>query len=233
MKDDKETVYTPYTYLIGWSKLNKWYYGSRYATKDKCLYESGCHPDDLWETYHTSSDLVTSFREEHGEPDVIEIRKTFSNADDAKAWEHRILQRMNVVKNDKWINDNDKLGPPILIGEKHPNYGTNHTEEWKKKQSERMTGEKNPNYGTKHTEEWKKKISEGMMGEKNPNYGKMGGKNPTSKKIKVTYLGIEKTYPCVRGASKDLSIPASTLSCITTGRNKRSIKYPGLRAEYV
>jgi hypothetical protein len=239
--------YTPYTYLIGWSKLDKWYYGSRYATKTKCLYESGCHPDDFWVTYHTSSNIVTAFREEHGEPDVIEIRKTFSAADDAKAWEHRILQRMNVVKNDKWLNDNDKLGPPILIGEKNPmygktgeespNYGTKHTEEWKKKQSERMTGEKNPMYGKTTSEETLKKISEKMkgkfVGNCNPNYGKMGGKSVTAKKIKITYLGIEKIYSYMGLAAKDLYIPASTLSCIATGRIKRSIKYPGLRAEYV
>jgi len=275
--------YTPYTYLIGWSKLDKWYYGSRYATKNKCLYESGCHPDDFWVTYHTSSNIVTAFREEHGEPDVIEIRKTFSNADDAKDWEHRILQRMNVVKEDKWLNGNDKLGPPLLTGEKspmygrtgeknpmygktgekHPLYGKPLSEETKKKMSEGKmgeknpmygrTGEKNPNYGKTPSEETKKKMSEGMMGEKNPMYGRTGEKNPmygrtgekhplygrtgeksvTAKKIKVTYLGIEKIYSYMGLAVKDLSISASTLSRIATGRAKRSAKYPSLRAEYI
>ena len=38
---------TPYTYLIGWSKLDKWYYGCRYGIN--------CHPDDFWKTYFTSS----------------------------------------------------------------------------------------------------------------------------------------------------------------------------------
>ena len=218
--------YTPYTYLIGWSKLNKWYYGSRCAKKTNCLYESGCHPDDFWVTYHTSSDVVTAFREEHGEPDVREIRKTFSNADDAKAWEHRILQRMNVVKNDKWLNGNDKLGPPIMIGEKHPNYGKPRSHETKKKLSEALKGEKNPNYGKTPSQETKKKLSEARK-------GKTGEKHPASKKIKVTYLGIEKIYSYMGLAKKDLSIPAPTLSCIATGRTKRSRKYPGLRVEYV
>jgi hypothetical protein len=36
-----------YTYLIGWSKLDKWYYGVRYA--------SNCNPDELWVKYKTSS----------------------------------------------------------------------------------------------------------------------------------------------------------------------------------
>ncbi len=145
MKDNKETVYTPYTYLIGWSKFNKWYYGSRYATKYKCRYESGCHPKDLWDTYHTSSKVVTAFRKEHGEPDVREIRKTFSNADDAKGWEHRILQRMNVVKNDKWLNGNDRPGPPAMAGEKSPNYidGRSKDPQYKREKS-RKWRENNP-----------------------------------------------------------------------------------------
>ena len=37
---------TPYTYLIGWSNLNKFYYGVRYG--------KGCHPSDLWVKYFGS-----------------------------------------------------------------------------------------------------------------------------------------------------------------------------------
>lgn len=40
-------IYTPYTYLIGWSKHNIWYYGKRTA--------KNCHPNDFWVTYFTSS----------------------------------------------------------------------------------------------------------------------------------------------------------------------------------
>jgi integrase/recombinase XerD len=107
----KKTVYTPYTYLIGWSKLDKWYYGARYAKEHKCLYETGCHPYDFWVTYHTSSDRVTAFRKEHGEPDVIQIRKTFSNADNAVSWEGRVLKRINAVKRDNWLNGTDGFSP--------------------------------------------------------------------------------------------------------------------------
>ena len=198
---------------------------------------------------HTSSEVVTAFREDHGEPDVIEIRKTFSNADDAKDWEHRILQRMNVVKEDKWLNGNDKLGPPLLTGEKSPMYGRT----GEKNPMYGKTGEKNPNYGKTPSEETKKKMSEGMMGEKNPMYGRTGEKSPmygrtgekhplygrtgeksvTAKKIKVTYLGIEKIYSYMGLAVKDLSISAPTLSFIATGKTKKSRKYPGLRAEYI
>ena len=86
----------PYTYLIGRSKLNKWYYGLRYA--------KNCHPDDLWITYFTSSKIIKQFRKEYGEPDIIEIRKIFSNVENAAIWEHTVLKRLKVNINDKWLN---------------------------------------------------------------------------------------------------------------------------------
>lgn len=97
-------IYTPYTYLIGWSDLNKYYYGMRYATQKCCLYETGCHPDDLWKTYFTSSKEVSIYREKYGEPDIIQIRKTFSDAQSAKMWEHKVLLRLNAATSDKWLN---------------------------------------------------------------------------------------------------------------------------------
>ena len=165
MKDNKETVYTPYTYLIGWSKFNKWYYGSRYATKYKCRYESGCHPKDLWDTYHTSSDIVTAFRKEHGEPDVREIRKTFSNADDAVDWETKVLQRMNVVKDDKWLNGTIAFPPPPKYGEDHPRYidGRTGDPEWKRKLSRKYrenNPEKNRESSRKYRENNPEKVRE-------------------------------------------------------------------------
>jgi len=93
------TTYTPYTYLIGWSKLNKWYYGVRFA--------KGCRPDDLWTSYYTSSKYVKMFREENGEPDVILIRRTFSDRIQALDWEHKVLRRMNVSTKDTWLNKTD------------------------------------------------------------------------------------------------------------------------------
>lgn len=87
-----------YTYLIGWSKLDKWYYGVRFA-KD-------CHPGDLWKTYFTSSKYVEEYRQLHGEPDVIEIRHTFEDSSAAMLWEQRVLRKMNVLHSEKWLNKN-------------------------------------------------------------------------------------------------------------------------------
>ena len=61
----------PYTYLIGWSKIKKYYYGVRYKI--------GCQPDDLWKKYFTSSYFVKCMRETFGEPDIIQIRKVFDD----------------------------------------------------------------------------------------------------------------------------------------------------------
>jgi hypothetical protein len=95
----------PYTYLIGWTAHNKWYYGSRYAKK--------CHPSDLWKLYFTSSAYVKQMREEFGEPDVIQVRKTFESVNECRNYEHRVLQRLRVVKSSKWLNKTDvKSIPP-------------------------------------------------------------------------------------------------------------------------
>lgn len=86
----------PYTYLIGWSAHNKWYYGVRYAKT--------CHPSDLFKTYFTSSKYVKLFIISNGLPDIIEIRRTFSNARDAQKWEHTVLNRTDAMHDEKFLN---------------------------------------------------------------------------------------------------------------------------------
>lgn len=86
----------PYTYLIGWSHHNTWYYGVRYA--------KGCTPGDLWTTYFTSSKEVAKRRLEWGEPDVVEVRRAFSDGKRARQWEERVLHRMKAVKSSHWLN---------------------------------------------------------------------------------------------------------------------------------
>jgi hypothetical protein len=98
-----------YTYLIGWSKLNTWYYGAKYG-KD-------ANPDKFWVDYFTSSKSVSKYVLLHGSPDIIEIRKTFNDIEKCQLWEMRVLKRMksigrlNIFLNKKiptgkWINSN-------------------------------------------------------------------------------------------------------------------------------
>jgi len=180
--------YKPYTYLIGWSKENKFYYGSQYSKiKNKA------NPENLWNTYFTSSNYVKLFREAYGEPDIISIRKTFNTAKEAILWEYKVLQRLNVRKNKRWLNINDGKAPysnksfsqerrnnisKRTKGENNPNYGKNTPEEVRKKISNSLkgktAGEKNGMYGKKHTKQTRKLMCENhadYSGSNNPNYG--------------------------------------------------------------
>jgi hypothetical protein len=100
-----EHNYAPYTYFIGWSKLNKWYYGVEYGVKKTPF----ANPINLWKSYFTSSNIVLYFRRTYGEPDVVEVRKTFSNGsiiekmEQAIAWEKRVLSKI-CISDEKWLN---------------------------------------------------------------------------------------------------------------------------------
>lgn len=93
--------HSPYTYLIGWTKHDLWYYGVQYNSKAR--------PENLWTTYFTSSKIVKTTREKYGEPDVIEVRKVFSNKDNARLWEHKVLRRIGARKSKRWLNQTDNL----------------------------------------------------------------------------------------------------------------------------
>lgn len=180
-------IYTPYTYLIGWSHLQKYYYGVRYA--------NGSHPKDLWVSYFTSSKSVKSYREKFGDPDIIQIRKTFSNSNEARVWEHKVLKRLNVIKEDKWLNKTDNISfsteTSIKASKKAADLkkGVPHSDSHKKKISESLKGKKrpleifdkiektkskkrkeDPNYtggpkkGRQFSEEHRKKLSEAKKG---------------------------------------------------------------------
>ena len=129
----------PYTYLIGWTNQQKYYYGVRYSKT--------CHPDNLFKTYFTSSKYVKEFIKQYGIPDLIQIRKTFINKDDAILWESKVLTRMNVVKDDRWLNHTNNKA--IVC---------NRTPETVEKFKKKMKGRSSPFKGKKHSAEAKKLI---------------------------------------------------------------------------
>ena len=131
-------IYTPFTYLIGWSWLNIWYYGGRW--------KQGCHPDDLWTKYFTSSVYVAVQRWLYGEPDVIEVRRIFKTKEETQDWEIKVLKRMKVVKNERWLNKTD-LSVPFRLGHLH-------SDESKLKISRALSGR----IGPRHSDESKRKI---------------------------------------------------------------------------
>jgi hypothetical protein len=159
------SIYIPYTYHICWTKLDKHYYGVRYR--------KGCSPKDLWVSYFTSSKVVKEYREKYGEPDIIEIRKTFNTKNQAVLWEHKVLRRLNVLTNDNWLNESLSDGNFFNKGHseetKHKLKVANLGKKWSKESIEKRERTKDKigrtaNRGRKHTEEYKKNHSEIFKG---------------------------------------------------------------------
>lgn len=169
----------PYTYLIGWSKHNLWYYGVRFA--------KGCNPDDLWKKYFTSSEIVAQKRKELGEPDIIQVRKKFLTEVDAKRWEDNILLSIPNEKRKHWLNQTFSSFRGVVftdtirkrIGETSKGRecklktrekiakkltGIKRSEETKKKNSEHrkqvIANKGNPGLASMHSEEAKEKVRE-------------------------------------------------------------------------
>jgi hypothetical protein len=138
-----------FTYLIGWSTLNKWYYGVSFSRKRR--------EEDLWRTYFSSSNYVKQFRIEHGEPDVVQVRRTFCNKESAIEWESRVLRRMNVIRESRWLNRTDNkairngsnrtYGAPWNKGKR----GHKRSQTSIQKQKQTRTGVKRGPYNTTNT----------------------------------------------------------------------------------
>ncbi len=149
----------PYTYLIGWSNHNKYYYGLRYGMK--------CNPSELWNTYFTSSKHVKDFKEKYGNPDIIQIRKTFDSKDKACEWEHKVLRRINAKDRIDFLNQTDN----IAISSEASRRGV---ETQRKMDIHPNKGKKRPHLSKLN------KLKVGVLnhmcniGEKHPHYGKRG-----------------------------------------------------------
>jgi len=123
-----KTIY--YGYRVRFLLTDQSYVGIQYAV--------GCSPENLWQSYFTISKVVKTLIEEHGKDAfTFEIRKIFKNAEDTRRWEYRILTRLDVVNNPKWLNcGNWKVhGVGGMKGKKH-------NDETKNKISKELTGRK-------------------------------------------------------------------------------------------
>ena len=199
-------IYQPYTYLIGWSSHNKWYYGVRYA--------KNCHPSDFWKSYFTSSKKVKLLRKQIGDPDVIQIRKTFDSSIKARLWESKVIKRMGAPSQSKWLNQSDHAdkfyheGPRGPFSDEHrkklseaakkrkrtPEHITAlHTGRRASKNSPEHTAAiLNSRIGSKHSEEAKIKMSQSRKNNINTNEScKMAGKISQQKRKDTGFYQTE------------------------------------------
>ena len=146
----------PYTYLIGWPDLDKWYYGVRYA--------KNCNPNDLWVTYKTSSKIVHNFVINYGEPSVIQVRKTHSSVKTAQSWENRVLKKLKVANSSKWLNGHDSTSfDPSLVpkGDLHwTRQDTERAKKWRDRSGWKLKGGHSKGNAPSGDQHWTRQNSE-------------------------------------------------------------------------
>lgn len=181
-------------------------------------------------------------RDEHGEPDVVEVRKTFgADVEACRLWEERVLARVHSMASEKWLNK--KAGCSVWFHPAGVNKGRKFTDEHKAKISEANVGKVNvidvttgissrvtkqeylsrpdlmsTTLGRRHTQETRDKISESLTGRTVP--------AETREKISLALRGrLGRT----KSAEERLAVSEKnkgfvTAVDITTGEKKRVTK---------
>ena len=188
----------PYTYLIGWSNHNVWYYGVRYG--------KGCNPNDLWNSYFTSSKRVAQFRLEHNEPDVIQVRRVFTTSVDARLWEHDVIRRAKLINKNNFLNCHDG-------GKTFMNKGGYKLSERSATYCDKIS---ESNTGKKRSDKFKAERSIQYSGHGNPNYGKVSSRekiiNILKGQKKYRQFKIDGVvYELVSDATKVFNISGTTI----------------------
>jgi hypothetical protein len=92
----------PYTYLLKCIPTQELYYGVRYSAK--------CKPEDFWNSYFTSSKIIAKRIEQFGKDSFqFEIRQTFDDPYKARLWENKVIQRMKMVEDSRFLNQSDGI----------------------------------------------------------------------------------------------------------------------------
>ena len=134
-------------------------------------------------SYKGSGKILKQAVEKYGKENFsTEVLEWCFNRDELAEREKYWIALFDATKNDNWYNITPGGYGVQLFGEDNHMFGKHHSEETRKKISEKlvgmMAGENNPMYGVhlEASEETRKKISESltglMVGEKNPMYGK-------------------------------------------------------------
>lgn len=147
-----------YTYLVGQKQLDTYYYG----------YRSGNFvppEEDLQKEYFTSSQYVSKFVEENGQPDVIHVHKLFTSTEDARLYEKRFIDKVHAVKSDRQLNKHNSgekfFATPEAIEKRAATskafYQTEEGKEFLKEKAKKISAGKLAS-GYSHSEETRKKI---------------------------------------------------------------------------
>lgn len=100
-----------FTYLVKNKTTGLCYYGVRFG--------KNVETSSLWSTYFTSSKIVKNLIQQFGKDDFeYEIRKIFDNKEDAIDWESKVLRRLKVLTNSKFINQDYYQAPHKAIQNK-------------------------------------------------------------------------------------------------------------------
>ena len=185
----------PFTYLVKHLPTKKYYYGVKFR--------KGCHPNDLWTKYFTSSKKVKGLIKRYGKKSFIfEIRKTFKTQKQAREWEHKVLRRLKVIYRNDFLNQSDNLhiDPKIIskskIGKKNPMYGVKMSDEHKNKIKNALIKryKKIPHHtiGRKHTPAFLKFLSRINKGKNNKMYGVKMSKESRKKMSVAKYKYYER-----------------------------------------
>ena len=185
----------PFTYLVKHIPTNKYYYGVKF--------KKGCHPNDLWTKYFTSSKKVKGLIKKYGKKSFqFEIRKTFKTQKQAREWEHKVLRRLKVIYRDDFLNLSDSLhiDPKIIskskMGNKNHMYGKKmskkHKQKIKNSLIERYKKLPHHSKGRKHTPAFLRFLSKLNSGKNNPMYGKKLSKEARKKMSIAKYKHWER-----------------------------------------
>lgn len=153
-------MFTPYCYLIGWSTLDRWYYGSEFSTTKKIANPTNLFNPASKTPYYTSSKIVKDYIDSYGMPDVVLIRKTFKCAKKCRSWEGKVLRRLNVVDSSRWLNQSCAKAIPPMFGDNNPSKRPDVRVKISEAKIRANRGEPKPKKRKVLSEEHKKKISE-------------------------------------------------------------------------
>jgi hypothetical protein len=185
----------PFTYLVKHIPTNRYYYGVKF--------KKGCHPNDLWTKYFTSSKKVKSLIRKYGKKSFLfEVRKTFKTQKQARKWEHKVLRRMKVIYRDDFLNLSDSLhiDPKIIskskMGNKNHMYGKKMTKKHKLKIKntliKRYKKIEHHTKGRKHTPAFLRFLSKINKGKNNKMYGVKMSKESRKKMSVAKYKHWER-----------------------------------------